>query len=92
MVEDLPPADDLMMANNVIMVDLLGEEPTAGPSSVTLPGVDGRTKAQRKSAKYNERRKKKNIFAGGGVTKAGHDRPCPLCPRKFHRNGVINHL
>jgi hypothetical protein len=73
------------------MVDILGSFSANPSSSTPVQGVDLRTAAQRKTAKYNQRRKEK-LLRGGGKVNPEHKEDCPICPRKFNRNGVINHL
>ena len=65
--------------------------PSPGSSSLAPLQDANRTKAQLKSAKYNKRRKA-NLIKKVGAVNLDHRITCPLCPRKFNRNGAINHL
>ena len=93
-VEANNPTEDPPMADvdeDIVMVDISGSSSIDTSSSTPVQGVDLRTAAQRKLAKYNQRRKEKLLRRGGKVN-TEHKEGCPICPRKFHRNGVINHL
>lgn len=99
--QSLPTMDDgaedflmaAMNAEDAPMADIsISRLPPSPGSSSLVPLQDAnRTKAQHKSAKYNKRRKA-NLIKKGGAVNPDHKITCPLCPRKFNRNGAIDHL
>jgi hypothetical protein len=48
------------------------------------------SKAQRKANKSRDKRKAAAVMAR--LENLGHDFSCSLCPGKFNRNGLVNHL
>ena len=86
-----PPAGDVetpdIEMSNVGNLDLSISDNSS--SFAASPGAP-LTKAQKKSNKFKMRRK-------AALIKPRAEKPdqqllCPMCPRKFHRNGLVNHM
>ena len=87
---DCSAGDAEMVDFEMPNLENLGISASGGPSSVATSPSAPLTKAQKKSQKFNQRRKA--ALVKPRPEKAHHCLTCPMCSRKFHRNGLINHM